>query len=253
MTRREQETRSLVEVGRAICASLDLQTVLELIVDRACVLLGAPRSALAVMEPERSDAVIRFVAVRGMGGDFAKRVRPAHWRDGPTASAIFRRHSVWTADILSDPQFDLSPETRAVVLAEGYRAVLSVPLLAGDRVLGALVVQRDTAGPFSADDVDLLEAFAGQAAVAMENARLYEEAQRRRREAEVLAELARTVGASLDLDTVLQRITEGARELAASDGARIALREPEGAGVVIRYWVGPLEPCLLYTSPSPRD
>ena len=243
MTRREAETRSLVEVGRAISASLDLQTVLELIVDRACLLLGTPRSALAVVEPERSDAVVRFVAVRGMTGDFATRVRPAHWQDGTTAKAIAQRRSVWTPDILSDAELDLTPLTRAGVEAEGYHAVLSVPMLAGDRVLGALAIYRDAVGPFSADDVDLLEAFAGQAAVALENARLYAEAQRRRREAEVLAELARTISASLDLDTVLQRIAEGARELAASDLARIALTERDGTGLVFRYWVGaPLTP-----------
>jgi PAS domain S-box-containing protein len=64
------------------------------------------------------------------------------------------------------------------------------------------------------------------------------DAERRRREAEVIAELARSINAALDLDAVLQRITDGARELTACDLARIALREPGDAGMVFRSWVG---------------
>ena len=70
--------------------------------------------------------------------------------------------------------------------------------------------------------------------------RLKAEAEQRRREAEVLAELARTVNAALEVDTVLQRVTDGARELCDSDGAAIALCEPGTAVAVIRYWAGHL-------------
>ena len=117
--------------------------------------------------------------------------RPAHPRDGTTPAAIAERRPVWSADLLSDPAFDLTPSTRAAVEAEGYRGVLSVPLLVGDRVLGALVTYRDEPGPFSERRVELLQAFADQAALALENARLYEESERRRRESEMLAEAAR--------------------------------------------------------------
>src|SRR5262245_35021495 len=68
--------------------------------------------------------------------------------------------------------------------------------------------------------------------------RMETEAEQRRREAEVLAELARTVNAALEVDTVLQRVTDGARELCDSDGAAIALREPGAEVAVIRYWAG---------------
>jgi len=64
------------------------------------------------------------------------------------------------------------------------------------------------------------------------------EAKQRRREAEVLAELARTVNAALEVDTVLQRVTDGARELCDSDGAALALRENGGEAAVIGYWAG---------------
>jgi len=68
--------------------------------------------------------------------------------------------------------------------------------------------------------------------------RMEAEAEQRRREAEVLAELARTVNAALEVDTVLQRVTDGARELCDSDGAAIALCEPGTEAAIICYWAG---------------
>jgi signal transduction histidine kinase len=68
--------------------------------------------------------------------------------------------------------------------------------------------------------------------------RMEAEAEQRRREAEVLAELARTVNAALEVDTVLQRVTDGARELCDSDGAAIALCQPGCEAAVICYWAG---------------
>ncbi len=239
LARRAAEARSVLEVGRAITASLDLQAVLELVVERACLLLGTERSGLAILESDGADAVIRFVARRGMSPHFPERMRPRHWRDGTTPTAIAERRPVWSGDLLADPAFELTGATRAAVEAEGYRAVLSVPLLAADRVLGALVVYRDTPGPFTPDEVDLLQAFAAQAAIAVQNARLYDEAERRRREAEVVADVARTINASLDLDTILQRVVEAAKDLCGSDMAHIALRNAGADALVFRYWAGP--------------
>ena len=73
--------------------------------------------------------------------------------------------------------------------------------------------------------------------MALANAQLYEEAGRRRQEAEFAARIARTLNSSLDLGVVLQRVVEGARELCRSDMARIALADPESGEMVFRYWV----------------
>ncbi len=239
------QSKSIVEVARAIMSSLDSHAVLELVVDRVRELLGVSRVGLAVLEPERSTSVIRFAASRGMRGAFQD-LRPLHWRDGTTATAILKRRPVWSADLLNDPAFDLTPSTRATVEAEGYRAVLSVPLLAGDRAVGALAIYRDEPGPFSDDEIDLLQALAAQAAIAINNSRLYDEARQQRKEAEIVAALAREINASLDLETVLRRVAEGARELCGADLARIALRAVGGdeavfacaSGARLDVWVG---------------
>ena len=187
---RRQEAEALAQLGSAIASSLDLQRILSFVVDCSCALLGTQRSAVALLDQEPAGTPGLFIASRGMSRAFGS-LRPLHPRDGTTPAAIAERKPVWSADLLNDPVFDLTPSTRAAVEAEGYRGVLSVPLLVGDRVLGALVTYRDEPGPFSDRQVELLQAFGDQAALALENARLYEESERRRRESEVLAEAAR--------------------------------------------------------------
>ncbi|HXG04263.1 MAG TPA: response regulator [Candidatus Binatia bacterium] len=237
LQRRVQQARVTLEVARAVTSSLDLPAVLDRIVEQACLLLGAHRCSIAVLEPEGSEAVIRFVAARGLSPTFTT-LRPAHWRDGTTAAAIHERRPVWSADLLNDPAFDLTPSIRRGVEAEGYRAVLSVPLLVADRPLGAVALYRDEPGPFSEEEVELLQVFAAQASIALRNAELFAAAERRRREAEVMADLAREMNSSLELDVVLERVVQGARDLCEADFARIALRrEPDGP-FVFRYGTG---------------
>jgi GAF domain-containing protein/nitrogen-specific signal transduction histidine kinase/ActR/RegA family two-component response regulator len=129
------------------------------------------------------------------------------------------------------------PDGLADRLALG--SVLVIPLAVGGRPVA--LVAADTPGQergFDRRQLALARGIVAHAAAALERAMLYREMERRRREAEVLAELARTVNGSLDLDTVLQQVTRAARELCRSDAALISLREPEGEAAVHRYWVG---------------
>jgi PAS domain S-box-containing protein len=234
---RRQEAEALAELGGAIASSLELERILSLVVDRACSLLGTQRSAVALVHADHPDTATLFAASRGMTRAFPA-LRPLHPRDGTTPAAIAERRPVWSADLLNDPAFDLTESTRAAVEAEGYRAVLSVPLLVGERVLGALVTYRDDVGPFSVRQIELMQAFAHQAALALENSRLYQESERRRRESEVFAGVAQAITASLDLDTVLRRITDSAKELVGSDLAMIGFREGDMEAVTVRHRVG---------------
>jgi GAF domain-containing protein len=228
------KARSMLEVARAVSSSLDRQAVLDLIVERACQLLGTPRSSIATVEPDPAgDAVIRFVAHHGLSEAFRDRMRPLHWRDGTTARAILERRAVWSRDLLNDPTVQLTPPTRAAVVAEGYRAALSVPLLVGSRVLGALVVYRDEPGPFSDAEVEVLEVLAAQAAVALENARLYREQEARAARLRALAALNHIVSSSLDTDRVLERIAEAAADLLGAPFVAMWTAD-EAAGVLER-------------------
>ena len=127
--------------------------------------------------------------------------------------------------------YQTSPYAMRIFKEYGITAILAGPLLYHDRLLGVIVLgQQETARSFTAADRECLALFAVQAAVAIENARLYAETERRQREAELIATLATDIHASPDLDIVLQRVAEGAQELCASDMASIALRGPQLGG-----------------------
>jgi signal transduction histidine kinase/DNA-binding response OmpR family regulator len=221
LRRRIAQSKAMVDVARSITGSLDLQGVLDRIVDEACLLLGARRVGIAVVEGTEPGPGIRFRAVRGLSPAFAERLRPLSWRDGTTPMAILERRPVWTADILSDPVLELTPPTRAVIEAEGYRAVLSVPLLAGERALGALVVYRDLAGPFSEDDVDITQVFAAQAAVALENADLYRRASERAEKLTTLSALTRLITGAASSHEVFGAVAQAAVRLLAARASQV--------------------------------
>jgi GAF domain-containing protein/CheY-like chemotaxis protein len=234
LERRVAAAKAVIELGTAVASSLHLQDIFELVVDYACRLLRVPRCGLAVVENDGSQAVLRFVARRGMSARFPERMRPLHWRDGTTPTAISERRSVWTPDLLQDPAFPLTPSTRAAVVAEGYRAVLSVPLLARDRPLGALVIYRDRPGPFAPEEIELLQSFASQAALAMDNARLLEDSERRRRAAESLADVGTLLSQSLDPAVVSDRIVQQLATLLRARAAAVyRVEAPSGDLVAV--------------------
>jgi signal transduction histidine kinase/DNA-binding response OmpR family regulator len=230
LRRRVAQSKFILDVARAITASLDVQTLLERIVEQASLLLGAPRVSLALVERMEPTPVIRFAAARGLSASFTH-LRPLHWRDGTTPAAIHERQPVWSADLLNDPQFDLTPSTRALVEGEGYRSVLSVPLLANDRPLGALVLYRDEPGPFSDDEVDVMQLFAAQAAVAVENAALYRRAQSRAEKLTALSTLTRLITSAASSHEVFGAVAEAAARLLDARSSRVWVDDP-AAGVL---------------------
>jgi len=230
LRRRVAQSKAMVDVARSITASLDLQGVLDRIVDEACLLLGARRVAIAVLEAGAEPMpIIRFRAARGLSPAFAQRLRPLSWRDGTTPIAIRERRPVWTADILTDRALELTPPTRAIIEAEGYRAVLSVPLLAGERALGAIVVYRDLVGPFSEDDIDITQVFAAQAAVALENADLYRRASERAEKLTTLSALTRLITGAASSHEVFGAVAQAAVRLLAARASQVWVDDPANA------------------------
>jgi signal transduction histidine kinase/DNA-binding response OmpR family regulator len=231
LRRRVAQSNFVLDVAHAITASLDVNTLLDRIVEQASVLLDAPRVSLALVERMEPTPLIRFVAARGLSRGFTESLRPLHWRDGTTAAAIHQRRPVWSADLLQDPNFDLAPSTRTLVASEGYRAVLSVPLLAHERPLGALVLYRDEPGSFSDDDVDVMQLFAAQAAVAVENAALVRRAQSRAEKLTALSTLTRLITSAASSHEVFGAVAEAAGRLLDARSSRVWVDDP-AAGVL---------------------
>ncbi|HLO13391.1 MAG TPA: GAF domain-containing protein, partial [Anaerolineales bacterium] len=107
---------------------------------------------------------------------------------------------------------------------------LGVPMMIGERVLGLISVQHvQRPNVYDEHDRDLLATIASQAAIAIENARLFEEARRRAQETTALAEVGREISVTLDLETVMTRISTYARDLFQAESSAVYLPEAVGA------------------------
>src|SRR5713226_9701738 len=121
--------------------------------------------------------------------------------------------------LLSDPANDprIAPASRIAYLRGGYRAFLGVPLKVGDQVLGALSIRTLRAEGFSSEDVSIATAFAAQAAIALENARLYREAEARADKLKALSALTRLMTSAEGASEVCQAVARAATSLLGAD------------------------------------
>ena len=173
-----KELRALGEVTQSVNSSVDLETVLTTIVAKATQLSSTEAGAIYVFEEAHQE--FRLRATYGMDERIIAEIRDRHMHIGETAigKAAEQRMPVQIADIQNDPS---SPVLDVIVRA-GFRALLVVPLLGADRIVGALVVRRKQPGEFPKSTVELLQTFAAQSVLAIQNARLFESVETRTRE-----------------------------------------------------------------------
>jgi GAF domain-containing protein/ActR/RegA family two-component response regulator len=230
--RRLGESETLAELARAINASLDVEIVLRRITEAGRRLSRSDAARIALWEPDREVMRVRFADGDAVALDSVL-IQPGM---GVRGRVLVTGKPFLTDDYLSDVR--IGPEYREEAAAEGLQSLLVVPIVIEGRVEGLLSVSSRTAARFTDRDRAILCQLADHAAIAITNARLYEDGARRLREAEILAELARTINASLDLDTILPRVVAAARELCGSDIAFVALKDPGAAVARFRAWTG---------------
>jgi signal transduction histidine kinase/CheY-like chemotaxis protein len=176
-----EQLRALGEVSQAVNSSLDLQTVLTTIVTHAVDLSGTDGGAIYEFDEAAQEFQLR--ATHGMSAELIGTIREAHIRLGQTVigEAAVKRAPVQTPDVREQPDSALP----AALEKEGFRALLAVPLLREEQVVGALVVRRTAPGPFPQETVDLLQTLATQSVLAIHNARLFHEIELKSRQLEV--------------------------------------------------------------------
>ncbi|MBN1978040.1 MAG: GAF domain-containing protein [Anaerolineae bacterium] len=133
---------------------------------------------------------------------------------------------------------DVSQDARYLQTIPGIRSALVVPLAVGGRVIGVLQALSSYSGAFSADDERLFTTVARQLAVAIENARLYQETERRLAEVSMLYQLARQVNTSLDVQERLNSIVESLKQAMGCRACSIALLDPINDVLEIRAAAG---------------
>ena len=224
---RREAAEALAEVNRLLSQSLDFDAVVTQTVQSVRKLLAVKAAMLFTSEPE-SGALV----ARAGSGDIADRLEPPVVFPKGTnvvGFAVQERRPIFSPDALADPRFVSDPDAQARLDASSDRTILALPLLVQDRIIGALSLRDVTGRVFTAEDVRLAQAFADQAALALENARLYVQADRRRHEAEALARAARSLTQSLDVTDVAARIVDSVRDVLNVRSAGFRLLQPDGS------------------------
>ena len=180
LARSVEQLRSLAEVSQSVNATLDLDQVLATIVASAVQLAGADTGV--VHEFHEKEGEFRPRATHGFSREMVDLLfaTPLRIGDGATGRAAATRAPVQIPDILMEGAY--SGPLQRVTAASGMRALLAVPLLREGRVLGSLGLGRRTAGEFPPEVVNLLQTFAAQSTLAIENARLFREIEQKSRE-----------------------------------------------------------------------
>ncbi|TMH58974.1 MAG: GAF domain-containing protein, partial [Betaproteobacteria bacterium] len=172
LTRSVGQLTALGEVGQAISSTLDLETVLKTIVSRAVQLTGLDGGSIYEYDDRAEE--FRLQAAENMPQDVAEDIRKAPTRkgDGALGRTAITLEPTQVPDTLDDSYRSARKE---LLIRAGYRALLAVPLLREDHLLGGLLVNRKTPGAFAPEIVELLKTFATQSALAIQNARLFRE------------------------------------------------------------------------------
>ena len=179
-----EELRALGEVSQAVNSTVNLETVLTTIVAKATQLSNTEAGAIYVFDDAAQE--FRLRATYGMDDKIVDEIKKRHIRIGETAIGVAaeRRMPVQIPDIQNDP----ASIVLDVIVRAGFRAWLTVPLLGADRVVGALVVRRKAPGEFPKHSVDLLQTFAAQSVLAIQNANLFTEVEEKSRQLEIASQ-----------------------------------------------------------------
>jgi two-component sensor histidine kinase/putative methionine-R-sulfoxide reductase with GAF domain len=220
--------RLLTETIEAVNSTLDLEEVLSLVARKVAGALEADACFVYLYDEHEDELVLR--ATHGtLVEEMTRRprMRPG---EGITGSAAADRAPVMIpARAHLDPRFKQFPNLRE----DEYESILAVPILARDKLEGALNVRTLRPRDFSDAEIDLLLAIAAQVAQTIEHAKLYAQAQRKVSELEALARISEAVSESLYLEESLEAIVNTTIDAVGATGAALVLEDgkiawPEG-------------------------
>jgi PAS domain S-box-containing protein len=214
----------LTRISRYLTESLDITEVAQRIADSIMRLFQAQSSVVRLLQPDGS---LLCVAI---AGKWLENFPPGYRLPpgvGLVGRAVAERRPLWTSDILTEPSVVLTAEFRRGLAGAGHHAVLAVPLQVKGEVIGAISTAHRELRTFTQAEIDLLQAFADQAALAMRNVQLFSREQAARAEAE---------SASRAKDEFLALLAHELRNpLAPIVTAAAVLQRPETPPAVVRH------------------
>jgi signal transduction histidine kinase len=220
----EQQT-AISEILRVTSNSpTDVQPVLDVVAERAAQLCDSPFARVLLVDGDR----LRLAAFYSREGGVEPIVPTALKRSSINGRAVLDRETVHIADVV--PLFDTEyPDARENASIQGVRAALVVPLVREDVAYGSIFVFRRQPGLFAPDQVALLETFARQAAIAIDNVRLFNETKEGLEQQTAISEVLRVIASSPgDVKPVLNAVAERALKLCNAAESTIVLVEGNG-------------------------
>ena len=242
----EQQTAT-AEVLRVISSSpTDLQPVMDAVAENAARLCDASDAQIFRIE---GDALVRVAGQGDLPVVPERSPRQAVTRGFVTGRAVLERRTVHVEDLAAEPD-DEYPDAKAIQRVLGTRTILATPLLREGVPIGVILIRRLEMRPFSDKQIKLLETFADQAVIAIENVRLFQELQVRNRaltesleQQTATAEILGVISSSpTDLQPVMAAVVESAARLCDAQNAQIFQLEGELMRLVARY--GPVRSSL---------
>jgi two-component sensor histidine kinase/putative methionine-R-sulfoxide reductase with GAF domain len=228
MDQSARHLRLVTETIAAVNSTLDLGEVFELVAAKVAEALAADACFVYLYDEAADELVLR--ASFGTRVEDMTRVPKMRPGEGITGTAAAERAPVMIPRAAHlDPRF----KRFANLPEEQYESILAVPILVKERLEGALNVRTREPREFSTAEIELLMAIAGQVAQAIENAKLYDSAQRRVAELEALARISEAVSESLYLEESLEAIVKTTMAAVDATGAALVLEDgriawPEG-------------------------
>jgi GAF domain-containing protein len=183
LARSVEELKALGEVGQAVSSTLDLQTVLNTIVRHAVQLSGTNCGIIYEYDEPTQEFHLRASYQMEQELLQAYRATPLRLGQGATGRAAEMKVPVQIADLLLEQEL-ATRGMRPILSRLGYRSLLAVPLLLEKKIMGALTIYRRQPGNFSPEIVNLLQTFATQSVLAIQNARLFRELEEKNRQIE---------------------------------------------------------------------
>jgi signal transduction histidine kinase len=176
--REAQHRRDVAEVlarlGRELTSTLEAERIATLVTRGIVDLLGVRGSVVFRYEPD--DGALYEIASHGPDA-FLVQGMVLKAGTGLTGRSVAERKMLVTSDVIGEPGIEHTAEQRALLTTHDLRALIAIPLFTHERIIGALAVADRTGREFSAEELQAVQAFGDQAALALENARLYAAAQ----------------------------------------------------------------------------
>jgi PAS domain S-box-containing protein len=237
MRRRASELASLAAVSATVSESLELDQVLRGIALAVLEVVGCQRSAIFVLD--ETEHVLRLAMHQGLSQKYAAQSQTLTLEPGGRAHAVATGEPLIVSDVQADPDLlAFSPMSTQ----ERVRAFADLPLKRADHTIGMLSVMFVEPHRFSETEVELLTAFADQAAIAIENARLYAKTERELQRwvaaLDGFRRVSHEITVTLDLRHVLHAVLEEASRLSKAPLGAIVLQDMESGELRLEVCVG---------------